>query len=71
MLKVYTEEKMKMSTCEIENVDQYKQRQHDDFTQKKDTEILVSDELNQKYEMIHSDSRSFYENSNKKNVDVK
>ena len=71
MLKVYTEEKMKMSTCEIENFDQYKQRQHDDFTQKKDTEILVSDELNQKYEIICSDSRNFYENLNEKNINVK
>ena len=39
--------------------------------QKKNIEILVSDELNQKYEMIHFDSRDFYENSNKKNIEVK
>ena len=71
MLRVYTEEKMRMSTHEVENVDQCKQKQHDDFIQRKDIEILVSDKLNQKYEMIHSDSRNFYENLNKKNIDVK
>ena len=62
---------MKMSTHEIENVNQCKQKQHDNFMWKKNTEILVSDELNQKYEMIHSDLKNFYKNLNEKNVDVK
>ena len=46
MLRVYTEEKMRMSTHEIENINQCKQKQHNDFIQRKNTEILVSDKLN-------------------------